>query len=385
MKIRYLALSAAAALVACNSGTENGKSSVKVGLDSADDVKIAYMLGSQFAQQLSIASNQLDFTVNDSEFGSGMIDGNKMVLSADDEKSPIKYPDSVMSSIAREMQIRAGAIQASKMPPPPKKDSLDTLAPKAPEHPGKMASEQVLRASYLLGVQFGAQFASISKQAETDLNLAAFRTGLDDGRIAANDTTKKLQLPQDSLQAVSIRLRDKILEVRKAMAEKAKAAEDSLKKAIEPLRGDTLADGTQAKMNFKVKATGVNVSIVDLEAYAGKPLFVFYFSTTCGHCRHATPEIKEIANNFKDRGIKTIAVASGGNNKRAIRSFIEEFKLDEASIDVLFDESREFGELYSDGYVPKAYVVKPDGSLMTFKSFEAQKDSIVAELGKLAK
>ena len=96
------------------------------------------------------------------------------------------------------------------------------------------------------------------------------------------------------------------------------------------------------------------------------------------------PEVKEIANQYRDKGIKTIAMASGGNNKRSIRAFIEEFKLDEAKFDVFFDESREFGELYSDGYVPKAYIVKADGSLMTFKSFEAQKDSIKAELQKLA-
>lgn len=384
MKIRYLALSAAAAsIVACNAG--NGNESVQISLDSGDDVKIAYMLGSQFAMQLSAASNQLDFTPDDSEFGAGILDGNKMILDTAQSGSALKFSDSVMSSIAREMQTRAVAIQASRMPPPPKKDSLDTAAQKLPEKPGAMSSEQVLRASYLLGVQFGAQFASLSKQSETDLNLAAFRVGLNDSRAAAGDSTKNLQLSQDSLQAINLRLRDKLLEVRKAAMERAKAQEDSLKKAIAPLRGDTLSDGTQAKMNFKVKATGVNVSVEDLEAYAGKPLFVFYFSTTCGHCRHATPEIKEIANSFKDRGIKSVAVASGGNNKRAIRSFIEEFKLDEASIDVLFDESREFGELYSDGYVPKVYVVKPDGSLMTFKNFESQKDSIVAELGKLAK
>nr|MCR5028396.1 redoxin [Fibrobacter sp.] len=78
-------------------------------------------------------------------------------------------------------------------------------------------------------------------------------------------------------------------------------------------------------------------------------------------------------------------VASGGNNKRAIRSYMEEFKLEEAGMDVFFDEAREFGELYSDGYVPKAYIVKEDGSLSTFKSFEAQKDSIKAELAKLVK
>lgn len=167
--------------------------------------------------------------------------------------------------------------------------------------------------------------------------------------------------------------------------EKAKAEEDSLKNVVAPLRGDTLADGTQAKINYKVQVTGMSLDAKNFEAYMGKPLFIFYFSTTCGHCRHATPEIVEIVKKFKDKGITSIAVASGGNNKRDVRAYIDEFKLSEAGLDVFFDESRQFGELYSDGYVPKAYIVKPDGALMSFGNFEGQRDSIQVELGKLAK
>lgn len=382
MKLRAIALAAAAtALVACNAQkTEN----VKVGLDAKDEVKIAYLLGTQFGMQLqNISEQQLEFPVDDATFFAAIDDGYKMVK---DTAFKIKYSDSVMTTIAMSMNSRARALQASKMPLPPKADSSDTAAaPKAPEKPAPFTAEQSSKASYLLGVQFGAQVASLSEQSALDLCLATFKQSVRDTRANAIDTTKKLQLPQDTLNAVGQRFRDKLLEQRKASIEKQKAEEAKLKEAVAPLRGDTLADGTQAKLNFKVKATGVSVSAENLEAYAGKPLFVFYFSTTCGHCRHATPEVKAIASEFKDKGITSIAVASGGNNKRAVRSYIEEFKLDEAGIDVFFDESREFGELYSDGYVPKVYIVKEDGSLSTFKSFEAQKDSIRAELSKLAK
>lgn len=382
MKFRHFALTATAfALAACNGNS--GKNGVEVGLLSSDEIKISYMIGTQFGHQLVGVQSQLEFTANPTEFESGILDGNRMVRDTVSKASPLKYPDSVMNEISGGMRNRAMSIQMAKMPLP-KKDSTDTVKVPVPEKPAAMTADEANRASYLMGVQFGMQFASISIQANEELNLDAFRLGIKDFGEFAKDSTKALRLPQDSLQSVSVRLRDKILETRKAAIEKQKAEEEAVKKAIEPLRGDTLPDGTQAKMNFKVKASGVSVSAENLEAYAGSPLFVFYFSTTCGHCRHATPEIKEIASAFKDKGIRSIAVASGGNNKRDIRSFIEEYKLDEAGIDVFFDESREFGELYSDGYVPKVYVVKPDGSLMTFKSFEQQKDSIQVELGKLA-
>ena len=380
MKFRTVALMASvAAFVACNS---TDKVSVQIGPDAQDDVKTAYMLGSQFGNQLyMVETKQLEFTIDEPEFFSAVDEGYKMVT---DSAFKIKYSDSIMVTIAQGMNSRAQSIMAANAPLP-KKDSTDTtVSVKAPAKPDPMSAEQTNRASYLLGVQFGSQFGSIKQQAAVEMNMAAFKQGLKDSRAKASDTTKQLQLSNDTLQAVSQRLREKILEQRKAMIEKQKEEDAKLQEAIAPLRGDTLADGTQAKLNFKVKATGVNLSAENLEAYSGSPLFVFYFSTTCGHCRHATPEIKEMAKQNLDKGIKTIAVASGGNNKRAIRAFIEEFKLDEAKIDVFFDESREFGELYSDGYVPKVYVVKADGSLMTFKNFESQKDSIKTELGKLA-
>ena len=56
------------------------------------------------------------------------------------------------------------------------------------------------------------------------------------------------------------------------MIEKQKEEDAKLQEAIAPLRGDTLVDGTQAKMNFKVKATGINLSAENLEAYSGSPL-----------------------------------------------------------------------------------------------------------------
>lgn len=384
MKFRYVALTAlAVALSACN---ENANEKIAVNVDnaSADEVKMAYMLGTQFGGQYAAIEKQLDFSMDASEFKAGLFDGNRMVRDTSGKTNLLRFPDSVMNSIALGMQSRALAIQAARMPQPKvEKDSADTVSKPAPQMPEAMKPEEKTRASYLIGVQFGAQFASLSEQSKTALDLEAFRLGLKESGEVAKDTSKALRFAADSMQAISERLRNKILEVRKAAIEKSKAEEEALKKSIEPLKGDTLADGTQAKLNFKVKATGVSVSAKTLEGYAGSPLFVFYFSTTCGHCRHATPEVRDIAKAFKDKGIRSIAVASGGNNKRAIRSFIEEFKLDEAGMDVFFDESREFGELYSDGYVPKVYIVKADGSLMTFKNFEQQKDSIQTELGKL--
>jgi thiol-disulfide isomerase/thioredoxin len=109
---------------------------------------------------------------------------------------------------------------------------------------------------------------------------------------------------------------------------------------------------------------------------------MFYFSATCGHCAHAAPQILEIAKEFAQKGLTTVSIASGGNNKPGIRRFIDDAKFDE-TISVVWDESRQFGELYSDGYVPKVYLVNPDGSYKQYAAFEREKEDLKKEIAEL--
>jgi thiol-disulfide isomerase/thioredoxin len=142
------------------------------------------------------------------------------------------------------------------------------------------------------------------------------------------------------------------------------------------------------KFNPKVKATKIAVDkaiakdLENLEPFANKPLFVMYFSATCGHCAHAAPEVLAIAKEFAPKGLVTLAVASGGNQKVGIRKFMDNAKWDE-SINVVWDESRQFGELYSDGYVPKVYAVNPDGTYKMYAAFESEKEQLKKDLADL--
>jgi thiol-disulfide isomerase/thioredoxin len=189
-------------------------------------------------------------------------------------------------------------------------------------------------------------------------------------------------LPEDTLKAVGDRFNEKLKNLREEMVKKQQAEEQKLKAEVASLRGDTLVNGMPAKMNFKVKASGITVKAEDLSAFEGKKLLMFYFSATCGHCAHAAPQILEIAKEFAPKGLTTVAVASGGNNKPGIRRFIDDAKFDE-TISVVWDEGRQFGELYSDGYVPKVYLVNPDGSYKEYVAFEREKEDLKKEIAEL--
>jgi thiol-disulfide isomerase/thioredoxin len=252
---------------------------------------------------------------------------------------------------------------------------------KAPVKLGADASDNQ-KFSYMIGVQFAAQFMSIGKQFETEFDVDYFVIGVRESAAKVRDTTKTLTLPEDTLKAVGERFNEKMKAIREAAIKKQQEEQAKLEEEVKALKGETLPNGMPAKINFKVKATGISMKAENLEAFASKPLLIFYFSATCGHCAHAAPQILDIAKEFVPKGLTAMAIASGGNSKPGIRRFTDDAKFDD-NISVLWDESRQFGELYSDGYVPKVYLVNPDGSYKLYAAFEREKEDLKKEIAEL--
>jgi len=403
MNVTKIALGAAAlALVACNTGDSKAKSAA-ITANSTDDQKFAYMLGAQFGgQNFTIIPRQMgeelyeDAVVQairdnvkahkDTTFSAQMTSdslqavGNRYTVVARKRYEETR-PDSAMLAEGNNEKIKAYVDSVARAQPitkaPASTGAAVTITADSPDN---------TKFSYLLGLQFANQFIAIGNQFQTEFDVDYFILGLKESVLKLNDSTYAMQLPQDSLAEVGKRYQQKMQDLRQAAIKKQQEEEAKLKEAIAPLRGDTLANGMPQKINFKVKATGIAVSktiasekIENIGAFANKPLLIFYFSATCGHCAHAAPEILAIAKEFAPKGLTTLAVASGGNQKVGIRKFMDNANWDDA-INVVWDESREFGELYSDGYVPKVYAVNPDGTYKQYAAFESQKDELKQDL-----
>ena len=400
MKLKKIALGAAAlALVACGETQKPVTKVANITPNSTDDQKFAYMLGAQFGLQnflnLPMRTGQgIDedvvvqafrdaiANINDStaklqipQDSLGII--NKRIQMTMQERYISTRPDTSVTKGMDEAQIRAYVDSLEKAQPVTAAPEVKYTDVKLPQDP----SEQQ-KFSYVIGVQFGNQFYSIGRQFQTDFDPDDFVLGVRDAGKKVRDTTFTLTLSEDSLKAVGNRYTEKMKTIRDEMVKKQQAEEEKLKAEVASLRGDTLANGMPAKMNFKVKASGITVKAEDLTGFAGKPLLVFYFSATCGHCAHAAPQILEIAKEFAPKGLTTVSVASGGNNKSGIRRFIDDAKFDE-TINVVWDEARQFGELYSDGYVPKVYLVNPDGTYKQYAAFEKEKEDLKKEIAEL--
>ena len=400
MKLKKLALGAAAlALIACGETQKPVSKVAAVTPNSTDDQKFAYMLGAQFGlQNFSNLPWQTGEGIDEDATVQGFRDA---LANLNDTTAKLQLPQDTLVAVSRRIQsnmrdryikvqpdtnvtknmndeqIRAYTDSLRKAQPVSAAPAVTNAAVKLGEQP----SEQQ-KFSYLIGVQFGNQFYNIGRQFQTTFDADYFVLGVRDAGKKVRDTTFTMALPDDSLKAVGDRYNEKMKTLREEMVKKQQAEEEKLKAEVASLRGDTLANGMPAKMNFKVKASGITVKAENLSAFEGKKLLMFYFSATCGHCAHAAPQILEIAKEFAPKGLTTVAIASGGNNKPGIRRFIDDAKFDE-TISVVWDEGRQFGELYSDGYVPKVYLVNPDGSYKEYVAFEREKEDLKKEIAEL--
>lgn len=381
-------------MVACDENKVESSKEAAISLNSTDDQKFAFMLGAQFGgQNFIFLPRQVGEELNKDALFQGIRDNMrhnadtsfKIQMTGEDfQKINMEYtavarkraeeirPDSALLASGDNEKIRAYVDSMGRLQPIAKADPFTGAEVKITAE-----SSNNVKFSYMMGIQMANQLITIGSQLESKFDAEYMILGIQESSKKVADSTYAMTLPEDSLKAVGFRYQDKLTQKRSEAQKKFEEEEQKLKQEVAPLRGDTLANGMPAKINYKVKTTAVSVQktlgekIADFSIIAGKPAFVFYFSATCGHCAHAAPEVLKLAKEFEKSGLVTLAVASGSNQKVGIRKFMDNAKWDE-SMNVLFDESREFGELYSDGYVPKFYLVNPDGSYKLFTSIENQ-------------
>ncbi len=409
MDMKKIALGSAAlaafGLMACNGEKAIEKAPASINANTTDDQKFAYMLGAQFGgQNFTIIPRQMGEKIYEDALIQAIRDnvkankdtnfkvqmdadslqavGNRYTVIARKRVDETR-PDSAMLAEGNNEKIKAYIDSVARSQP-----IADAPVSTGAEVTIKGDSPDNTKFSYLLGLQFANQFINIGNQFQTEFDVDYFILGIKESVAKVADSTFVLQFPQDSLNAVGQRYQQKMQDLRQAAIKKQQEEEAKLKEEIAPLRGDTLANGMPQKFNTKVKATKISVDktiakdLENLEPFAGKPLLVMYFSATCGHCAHAAPEVLAMAKEFAPKGLTTLAVASGGNQKVGIRKFMDNAKWDE-TINVVWDESRQFGELYSDGYVPKVYAVNPDGTYKMYSAFESDKEQIKKDLADL--
>lgn len=402
MKLKLFALGAcAAALVACNGLSQHPAKKIAIDANSTEDQKIAYMIGNQLsANDFKMVPHQMGEYLDEDVVVQGVVDDLRAM---DDTSFKLQIsPDSmraasfVLGSKARGRYgsiVMDSATLATLGGDPYKiqqyKDSVLNSLPVEPEGPVTKlpvkldsTATKMQRFSYMVGIQYFSKFSSLSEEMHVKYDVDYFVLGIRDAASFARDTLFKMQMSADSIKAVNDRFSKMLTEAQKLNRQKEKEKQEQLKAEVAALRGDTLENGMPAKINFNVKVKGISAKFENLTSFAGKPLLLTYFSATCGHCAHTAPQIVEIFKEFEPKGLVSATVFTSSNNKRDMRKFMDEAKFDDR-MNVVQDDNHVFGELYSDGYVPKIYLVNPDGSYKLYTSLDSEKEDLKREIGEV--
>jgi peroxiredoxin len=129
------------------------------------------------------------------------------------------------------------------------------------------------------------------------------------------------------------------------------------------------SSGNPLLMDFKIKLTGIKDANMPFSVFSQRPLMVYYFGPTCPHCQKNYGNIQKLAKEYEQKGLTSIAVSVGNANKKDILMFMEQ---QNAAIPFLQDSDLEFGKKYGDGYVPRLYLVSPDGKIVRYTTFEGE-------------
>ncbi len=129
------------------------------------------------------------------------------------------------------------------------------------------------------------------------------------------------------------------------------------------------SSGKLILMDFNIKLTGIKDANMPYSVFSQRPLLAYYFSPFCPHCQKSYGGIQQIAKEYEQKGLTSIAVSVGNVGKRDILEFMEK---QNASLFFFQDSEQSFGKKYGDGYVPRLYLVAPDGKVTRYTNMDKE-------------
>ncbi|MDR2584085.1 MAG: TlpA family protein disulfide reductase [Fibromonadaceae bacterium] len=143
----------------------------------------------------------------------------------------------------------------------------------------------------------------------------------------------------------------------------------------------TDSTGKLLLMDFGIKLTGIKDVNTPFSVFSSRPLMIYYFSPFCPHCQRSYGGIQQVAKEYEQKGLTSLAISVKSVGKRDILMFMEERK---ASIPFFQDTDEDFSKKYGDGYVPRLYLVSPDGKIVRYTALENENlKEIKADIEKL--
>jgi peroxiredoxin len=117
--------------------------------------------------------------------------------------------------------------------------------------------------------------------------------------------------------------------------------------------------GVPVNLDFVLK--DMNGGDVRLADFRGKPLIVNFWATWCGPCQLETPELVELAAQYKSRGV-TIVGISYDDAPDKVKAFASEFKVQYPLL-IGLDREDVFNAFGLADGLPTTVFIRPDGTV----------------------
>lgn len=128
--------------------------------------------------------------------------------------------------------------------------------------------------------------------------------------------------------------------------------------AASPAPGALPAMGKPLTIDFSIPLKPWKQADLKLSMFQKRPALIFYFSPTCGHCRHTYPHIQALQRQYESKGLTFVAVIAGSATAEDIADFDAEFKL---TMPTFRDQDKVFSTKYGTGSVPLIMLVDAKG------------------------
>ena len=165
----------------------------------------------------------------------------------------------------------------------------------------------------------------------------------------------------------------------------------AIKSSAKKLRPAQLLQGKPAPA---VQFTTHSGYVFNSEEVKDKAVVLKFYATWCGYCKKSLPKIEEVYQEYKDKGVRFIAVnLDDPNSSRKSKAFTKEqslAKLDDLGVtfDVVFDPSKEIGRAFKVSSFPTMFVLDGTGKVANVSmgaitgsritQFKKQLDAILA-------
>jgi thiol-disulfide isomerase/thioredoxin len=146
-----------------------------------------------------------------------------------------------------------------------------------------------------------------------------------------------------------------------------------------PAPGAKPAFGKPTSIDFNLPLKPYKQTDLKFSMFAKRPAIVFYFSPTCGHCRHTYPHIQALQRQYEAKGLAFVAIAAGSATPEDIADFDSEFKL---TMPAFRDQDKVFSSKYGTGSVPLILLVDTKGN---YRLWNGSDDATLKNLDEAVK